>query len=203
MDTFGSTINTDPKVPIQIYRLESKNRLSLENNVYHEKGIKMSSLEQRIQRLEDIESIKQLKAKYLHSCDSKVVDDIRSCFSAGEVCIDYGAIGKFNDRESFLDVFQALACNEHVADMHHGQNPQINWINEEKASATWDLYFYQVNTETKNLTQLAGSYLDEYEKKNGQWVIVKTLFTVNSTVISEIKDECLQVIFSGSKLPSA
>lgn len=163
----------------------------------------MSSLEQRIQRLEDIESIKQLKANYLHSCDKKEIDDIRNCFSAGEIFIDYGAIGTFNNRESFLEVFQAMACNEHVADMHHGQNPQITWINEEKASAIWDLYFYQVNTETQNLTQLAGSYFDEYERQNNQWVIVKTLFTVSSAVVSEIKNDSLQVIFSGAQLPNA
>ena len=160
----------------------------------------MPSLEERIQRLEDIEAIKQLKAKYLHDCDTKDIEGIRECFSANEVMIDYGAIGSFTNRESFLEVFQAMACNEHTIDMHHGQNPQIDWVNTEKASASWDLYFYQVNTETQNLTQLAGSYSDEYEKINDQWVIVRTVFVVSSTVVSEIKDESAKIIFAGSSI---
>ena len=160
----------------------------------------MPSLEERIQRLEDIDAIKQLKAKYLHSCDVKNIEGIRDCFSTNKTVIDYGAIGSFSDRESFLDVFQAMACNKHTIDMHHGQNPQIHWINAEKASATWDLYFYQVNTESKNLTQLAGSYADEYEKQNDQWVIVSTKFTVSSTVVSEIKDDNAKIIFAGSTI---
>ncbi len=160
----------------------------------------MPSLEERIQRLEDIEAIKQLKAKYLHSCDVKDIEGIRDCFSTNKTVIDYGAIGNFLDRESFIDVFQAMACNKHTIDMHHGQNPQIHWINAEKASATWDLYFYQVNTESKNLTQLAGSYADEYEKQNDQWVMVKTKFTVSSTVVSEIKDDNAKIIFAGATI---
>lgn len=158
----------------------------------------MTTLEERIQRLEDIEAIKQLKAKYLHSCDTKDIKGIRDCFSANDVVIDYGAIGTFSDRDSFIDVFQAMACNTHIIDMHHGQNPQIDWVNTEKASACWDLYFYQVNTETKNLTQLAGSYSDEYEKQNDQWVMVKTAFVISSTVVSEVKDESVNIVFAGS-----
>jgi len=158
----------------------------------------MPSLEERIQRLEDIEDIKQLKAKYLHSCDIKDIEGIRDCFSAKDVVIDYGAIGTFSDRDSFIEVFQAMACNKHTIDMHHGQNPQINWIDAENASACWDLYFYQVNTETKNLTQLAGSYSDAYEKQNDQWVMVKTAFVISSTVVSETKEESTKIVFAGS-----
>jgi hypothetical protein len=160
----------------------------------------MPSLEERIQRLEDIEAIKQLKAKYLHSCDTKDIEGIRECFSTNDVMIDYGAIGSFTNRESFLEVFQAMACNEHTIDMHHGQNPQIHWTDTEQASASWDLYFYQINTKTQNLTQLSGSYSDEYEKHNNQWKIVKTIFVVSSTVVSEIKDESAKVIFAGSTI---
>ena len=158
----------------------------------------MPSLEERIQRLEDIEAIKQLKAKYLHSCDTKDIEGIRDCFSNNEIVIDYGAIGSFSDRDSFLEVFQAMACNEYTIDMHHGQNSQITWIDAKKASASWDLYFHQINTETKNLTQLSGSYSDEYEKQNDQWVIVKTVFVVSSTVVSEIKDDRVENVFAGS-----
>lgn len=160
----------------------------------------MNTLEQRVQRLEDIESIKQLKAKYLHCCDTKDIDGLRSCFASNTIHINYGPIGEFSNRESFLDIFQAMACNDHVTDMHHGQNPQITWHNENTASATWDLYFYQINTDTQNLTQLAGSYADKYEKQDGQWVIVETIFSVNSTVVSDITEESQKIVFAGKSI---
>lgn len=158
----------------------------------------MSDLAQRIQRLEDIEAIKQLKAAYLHSCDVKDIDGIRRCFADGEILINYGAIGQFSDRESFIALFQSMACNDHIHDMHHGQNPQIHWHNEDSASAIWDLYFYQVNNETQQLTQLAGSYHDKYVKQDGQWVITDTQFTVSSTVVSQITENGTQIIAAGN-----
>ena len=57
------------------------------------------TLEARIQRLEDIEAIKQLKAKYFHACDQKQLSEIESCFVSGEMLIDYAAVGIFKCRE--------------------------------------------------------------------------------------------------------
>ncbi|MFM7716017.1 MAG: hypothetical protein ACKO7A_25935 [Microcystis sp.] len=35
----------------------------------------------------------------------------------------------------------------------------------------WDLYFFQTNTQAGTFTQLAGSYTDRYEKRDGRWQI--------------------------------
>ena len=99
----------------------------------------MQDLAQRIQRLEDIESIRQLKARYFHACDRKQIDAIRECFVEGPLLIDYGAIGRFSDREAFLAIYQEMACHAYVIDMHHGQNAQIEWQSNTDASAVWDL----------------------------------------------------------------
>ena len=43
------------------------------------------TLLRRIERLEDIEAIKKLKAHYWYSCDQKNVEAVRDCFAEGEV----------------------------------------------------------------------------------------------------------------------
>lgn len=160
------------------------------------------SLEEKIQRLEDIEAIRQLKAAYLHHCDRKNVDDIRDCFAAGDIHIDYGTLGTFSNREDFLELFRQLACHDHIIDMHHGQNAQIQWHSPQQASATWDLYFHQINNESKTLTQLAGYYQDQYIKQSGRWQIAQTVFRISSTCLVQMDDTRLQLLFAGERAPA-
>ena len=54
----------------------------------------IEALAKRLDRLEAIEAIQTLKARYLSACDSKSVDIIRDCFIDGEILIDYGAVGR-------------------------------------------------------------------------------------------------------------
>jgi hypothetical protein len=146
----------------------------------------VNELEKRIQRLEDIEAIRVLKASYFHACDRKDTDTIKQCFAEGSITIDYGAIGQFTRREDFLEVYKEMACHPHIVDMHHGQNAQIEWISPDEAQAKWDLYFYQIDTHTRSNTQLAGYYDDRYQKHNGRWVMVYCKFTVTSSYVTPI-----------------
>lgn len=157
----------------------------------------MSTLEQRIQHLEDIESIRQLKARYFHSCDRKDVEEIKSCFCPGQVHIDYGALGVFSTREAFIELFRELACHNHIIDMHHGQNAQIQADSATSASATWDLYFHQIDLQNNTLTQLAGCYEDEYKKQGGNWQISRTVFRPSSTLLVQMDDNQLRLLFAG------
>jgi hypothetical protein len=150
----------------------------------------------RLQRLEDIEAIRLLKARYFHACDRKDTTTLRDCFVTGPLLIDYGAIGRFTTREEFLTVYEALACHPHIIDMHHGQNAQIEWLSPESARAVWDLYFFQTNTQAGTFTQLAGSYHDRYEKRDGHWQITETLFQPTSTLVLDTIDDRLRKVLS-------
>ena len=123
------------------------------------------TLEQRVTRLEAIEAIKQLKARYFHACDSKDPDTVRGCFASGEIDLQYGRIGSFTNRDDMVAVFTELACQEHIVEMHHGQNPRIDIQGEDRATATWGLYYYLIDTRRNNVTQLGGFYEDAYEKR--------------------------------------
>ena len=90
------------------------------------------NLEQRIARLEALEAIRELKHRYLNACDLKQVEVIRACFAEGEIAIDYGPVGLFGDRDSFVALYQSLACNERVIDLHHGANPELELLGEDE-----------------------------------------------------------------------
>ena len=141
------------------------------------------TLEERIARLEDLEAIKQLKHQYLNACDLKQVERIRDCFADGEILVDYGPIGVFKSRESFLDIFQSMACHDHVIDLHHGGNPEIT-VDGDQAKGIWSLFYFNLDGNTQATRQIGGMYEDEYRRIDGQWKMVKTTFIARSMVSS-------------------
>ncbi|CAH0993191.1 hypothetical protein SIN8267_03332 [Sinobacterium norvegicum] len=157
-----------------------------------------SSLEQRIAKLEAIEAIKQLKARYLAACDQKQVEQIRDCFVEQSVDIDYGAVGRFSHRDQLVALFDQVGNHDYMVEMHHAQNPQITIIDEDTAEAEWGLFYYLVNTQENSLTQLGGCYRDGYRRIDGQWYIAKSHFSVDSTVASQLSDGVAQVVFAGN-----
>lgn len=157
----------------------------------------MEAILARLQRLEDIEAIRRLKAQYLHACDRKRVDLIRACFADGSITIDYGAIGCFDNREDFLRVYQEKACHPEVIDIHHSHNEQIDWLSAQDARATFDLFFYQIDTRSGMLVQLGGFYEDAFRKQDGQWKIVATKFVVTSTLVNSVTNGSLVPVFQG------
>lgn len=137
------------------------------------------TLEERIERLEALEDIRQLKHRYLNACDLKEVEAIRDCFAEGEIVIDYGPVGLFKDRDSFVGLFQEMACHPHVIDLHHGANPEVE-VAGGQATARWALYYFNINRNTGATRQLGGFYQDEYRRIDGTWKIVKTVFQAHS-----------------------
>ena len=142
------------------------------------------NLEQRIARLEALEAIRELKHRYFNACDLKEVAVIRDCFAEGAIVIDYGPIGSFQDRDSFVALYQSLACNERVIDLHHGANPEIELVAEDEAKARWALYYFNLDAETGATRQLGGFYQDRYRCIDGAWKIVETVFRAHSLVVS-------------------
>lgn len=159
------------------------------------------TLEQRISRLEAIEAIKQLKASYFHACDTKQVDLVRECFAAGDIDLRYGRIGNFSNREDMVSVFSELACQPHIVEMHHGQNPRIEVVDENNATGHWGLYYYLIDTRRQTVTQLAGFYEDGYTRSEGRWQIVRSCYEVTSTQIFDLSEGLARVVFAGAAAP--
>jgi len=156
----------------------------------------------RIQALEDIEAIKRLKYDYFYFCDTKQPDKVRACFVDGPVHIDYGRIGVFTHRDALVAVFTALACHEHMVEIHHAQNPRIDLVDESTARGIWGLYYHLIDTSTRCVTQLGAYYEDEYRKIGGRWLISSTICMVNSTHVSDLSEQVARVVFAGRSAPA-
>ncbi|MEZ5573704.1 MAG: nuclear transport factor 2 family protein [Halioglobus sp.] len=156
------------------------------------------TVEERIARLEAIEDIRQLKARYFHACDHKQPDIVRECFAAGDIDLRYGRIGNFGNREDMLAVFTELACQPHIVEMHHGQNPRIEVHDANNATGVWGLYYYLIDTRRQTVTQLAGFYDDTYLRHDGLWCITRSVYEVTSTQIFDLSDGLARVIFAGA-----
>ena len=159
-------------------------------------------LEDRIARLEAIEAIKALKSRYFHACDRKQPEQVRACFAEGPIDLRYGRVGNFSDREEMVAVFTELACNDHIVEMHHGQNPQITLIDENHATATWGLYYHMIDTRRQTATQLGGLYDDDYRRIAGEWLITRSHYEVVSTRILDLSTDRVGVVFAGAVAPT-
>lgn len=160
-------------------------------------------IQQRIQRLEDLEAIRQLKARYLWCCDRKDPQGMRACFVDGPVHIDYGAVGTFDRADALAKVFSDIACHPHMVELHHGMNAQLEILDAGHARGTWSLHYFLINTETQGLTQLAGYYEDEYRKDAGAWKISRTRFVPTSTLALDVSAGAVKALFAGRAPPAA
>ena len=85
-----------------------------------------------------------------------------------------GHVGVFHDRDAFAAFYRAAGCHDHVLDMHHGVNPQIEIVDDTHARGLWALQYRNINTRDRTVTFLSSIYHDEYVKLGGQWRIVKS-----------------------------
>ncbi len=127
----------------------------------------MTALEQRITRLEDIEAIKQLKARYSHICDDMHnPDTIASVFAEDGIweSPDFGkAVGHGAIRELFRGFQRTFSFSQ-----HNMMNPVIE-VNGNRATGIWYIMGPWTYTESKEEKWLALRYDDDYVKVNGVW----------------------------------
>ena len=86
--------------------------------------------------------------------------------------------------------------------MHHGQNPQIEVLDEANATGHWGLYYYLIDTRQQTVTQLAGFYQDAYVCIDAQWHIRQSSYEVASTQIFDLSEGLAKAIFAGAVAPA-
>ena len=134
------------------------------------------TLEERISRLEDIEEIRCLQAKYQRCLDSRDFDGLAVCF-----CVDATSSycdGKkvFHSRDEILNfLMSVMSLSMPSAHFIHGG--EIEWINPTFAKAKW--YLEDHLHHKKYLVQLHGSaiYDVEYKKIDQVWKISSIGYT--------------------------
>ncbi len=148
----------------------------------------MTSLEERLARLEDDRAIRDLKARYLRACDRKDLTDIRDTLLPDGAVIAFDGFPPFAGREAFVDVYRQMACVPGVFDIHHGANGIITFETAERAQGQWSLLFHSINLGTRTLTLMGVEYDDLYVKRDGRWWIAETRSQRHSCLIHSVDD---------------
>lgn len=149
----------------------------------------LAELQARVARLEDIDAIRQLKARYLRACDLKQVEGVRDCFPTGPIRIDYQGFPLFTDRDAFVDTYREMACRGGVYDMHHATNAEIELTGPDAARGLWSLNFRTILLETSSVTQLVVEYEDIYRRADGRWWIAETTSRIVTFMSEEIGED--------------
>ena len=126
-----------------------------------------TDLEHRITRLEDIEAIKQLKARYCEICDDMHNPDrINSLFVEDGIweSADFGeAKGHDAIRELFRGFQKMFSFSQ-----HNIMNPIIE-IDGNRATGIWYLLGPWTHTDNDKEIWMTARYDDDYVKINGVW----------------------------------
>ena len=125
------------------------------------------SIEARIQRLEDIEAIKQLKARYCSLCDDGYDADGLADLFTEDAIWDGGSLGVAEGREKIRRFFQNTPRVMPFA-VHMVMNPIIE-IDGDSATGRW--YLFQAATYDPAGGPIWGSarYDEEYLRVDGLW----------------------------------
>lgn len=125
--------------------------------------------------MDDIEAIKQLKARYFRTMDTKDWVGMRQVF-ADDVTMDTTASGGtvVAGADVFL-VFLREAIGD-VVTVHHGHTPEIELTSPTTAIGIWameDMLRWPDGRELHGY----GHYHETYEKIDGEWRIKKSTLT--------------------------
>ncbi len=126
-----------------------------------------SELEQRITRLEDIEAIKQLKARYCEICDDMHNPDRVSSVFAEDAIWESPDFGKAEGHAAIRELFRKFQ-NMFSFSQHNIMNPIIE-VNGDRATGVWYIMGPWTYAENDDEKWLALRYDDDYVKVNGEW----------------------------------
>jgi ketosteroid isomerase-like protein len=151
----------------------------------------LQELAARIQRLEDIEALKQLKARYARGCDPKhKIDFLMSLFTEDAV-FDVGErYGRYEGKPAIRKFLEGADAIIPWA-LHNMIAPVVEVAQDGKtAMGSW--YLLELATMPDPQTQklgavwIAGTYEDKFVKQDGQWKIQQ--ITLRMEIMSPYED---------------
>lgn len=125
------------------------------------------TLEERITRLEDIEAIKQLKARYCDICDDMHNPDRIGALFAEDGIWESPDFGQAKGHAAIRELFQKFKAMFSFS-QHNIMNPIIE-VNGNRATAQWYIMGPWDQTEDERKIWMTLRYNDDYVKVDGEW----------------------------------
>ena len=140
-----------------------------------------------IQRLMDIEAIKQLKHAYFRCIDTANLEELATLFHADvEVHFKGGSYEwKMSGKDEYLANIGMSFSNKSIGH-HNGHQPEIQMLSESEATGIWYLADHMWILHHNAKTYGTALYWDRYLKVDGRWLIRNTnyerLYEINDTL---------------------
>jgi hypothetical protein len=149
------------------------------------------SVEQRLQRLEDIEAIKQLIARYMTAADNNADPErMAPCFTADAVWNCEG-IGRYESRDAIVSGLREVSTKQLSWALHYFTQPIIE-VADDGQTATGEYYLWELAKAVQEDgspdqdTWIGGWYESTFRKESGAWkfthieLILKLLSPANA-----------------------
>ena len=133
--------------------------------------------------MDDLEAIRQLKARYFRTMDTKDWEAMRQVF-ADDVVVDTTASGgeRITGGDRFLAYLQGVIGD--AVTVHHGHMPEIELTSPTTATGVWALHDLVV-WPTGARMEGYGHYHETYGKVDGEWRITSSTLTRLSMELSD------------------
>ncbi len=147
----------------------------------------IDELRRDIQRLMDIEAIKQLKHAYFRCVDTCNLEELGTLFHEN-VQVRFKGGGyewNLNSRQEYVDNI-GMAFSKEAVGHHNAHHPEIQLLSETEATGLWYLADNMWILNHKAFTTGTALYWDRYEKVDGKWLIKETnyerIYEINQTL---------------------
>ena len=154
--------------------------------------INSTNINKRIEAIQAINDIKNLKFKYWHACDSKKPVEILNCFCSENIYINFEDFGIFSSVQDMVEKYEFHSCHPHLIEQHAGKNPIIKLLSSNEASGFWSMSYNLIDTLKKINLIIFGTYEDLYIRDGTKnWLIKETVFKKRASMFRSLTfDQC-------------
>ena len=130
-----------------------------------------------VQRLMDMEAVRQLKHAYFRCIDTANFSELATLFHE-DVSVDF--VGgtyewKLKGRDEYLESIQKSFTKASIGH-HNGHQPEIQIASEREATGVWYLADHMWILNSNYLTTGTALYWDRYVKQDGNWKVKETRY---------------------------
>lgn len=131
----------------------------------------------RLQRMEDIEAIKQAKYQYFRCFDTANVEELAEVLTEDITLHVVGGVYGFTleGREAYLEMVRDGAHAEMVT-QHNGHHPEIDFVHDDEAKVIWYLHDFVLDFRRAQHITGTAFYRDTCVREEGRWKIRRSEF---------------------------
>ncbi len=140
-------------------------------------GGDIEALRKDVQRLMDMEAIRQLKYAYFRCIDTANLEELATLFH-DDVLVHFKG-GNYEWKLTGKDEYVSnvgQAFNSRAVGHHNGHHPEIQVLSDTEATGIWYLADNMWVLDHSFFTTGTALYWDRYEKVDGRWLIRETRY---------------------------